>query len=352
MTSVEAEMTINWSKRQTLRLLGGLVLVPALPGEARDTPPALIGSTMGTTYRIQLGQFPDTTSLAKLKFQVGQILETTESCMSTHRPASELNKFNRSITTNWQRISTDSERVIAAALEVQLQSGGAFNCTTSPLVAHWGFGSNPKRGNGLPVPVSEQLLATVSDSGIELLPGRIRKRNPQACLDLNAIAKGDAIDQIASLLRENNIHHYLIEIGGEISVAGYLDGKDLWQVGLENPERGLIETLRLTNQSIATSGDYTDYYFYDGRRYSHLMNPQTGKPVGQDLAMVTVISDTAMLADAWATALMVMGVVKGLSFAEDFGIKAGFVERQHSGFKMTKTEGFRQFCHRRGKQVV
>jgi thiamine biosynthesis lipoprotein len=177
----------------------------------------------------------------------------------------------------------------------------------------------------------KELLESTRNAGIELDSGRIRKLHPYASVDLNGIAKGDAVDRVSDVLKQNGIVNYLVEVGGEVLARGAGPFDDGWVVGIEAPSGGLLATLRLNSGAVATSGDYINYYELAGRRYSHLLDPASGKPVDHRLSMVCVAAPSAMDADAWSTALMVMGLERGYAFALQNRMAALFVSRQAGG---------------------
>jgi thiamine biosynthesis lipoprotein len=337
------QMKLNWKRRQVLQMAGALVLSPVFPGWGRGALPVLSGPTMGTHYKVHIQQVPDNLYLPKLKRSIERVLETTEALMSTYRSTSELSRFNSIPSVDWQEISPDTRRVVNAALQVQKLSVGAFNPATGPLVDYWGFGAKPAATPDTENPPPENLLDKVIDARIEIDSSRIRKNHPQAALDLNAIAKGDAIDGVARALQQFGVNDYLIEVGGEVRVLGAGPSGSGWIVGLENPSGENLVGVRLAGGAIATSGDYVDYFNRNGKRYSHLIDPRSGKPVDHDLALVNVIANNAMQADAWSTALMVMGVEDGFQTALENKMAALFLKRDAGSYKMVMTPEFENY---------
>ena len=335
-------MNVNWKRRRVLQLSGALVLSSFLPRWGRAEIPILTGPTMGTRFKVQTHHVPDGLYLPKLKRAIEQVFRNTESLMSTYRSDSELSLFNASTSTDWQPILTDTARVAETALKVQRQSRGAFNPASGSLVNHWGFGAKPSFVADVSKTPPTQVLASVHDANIELKPGYIRKDNPQAMLDLNGIAKGDAIDGVATLLEQTGIADYLIEIGGEIRARGSGPEGAEWRVGLENPTDSVLTTIRIGEKSVATSGDYVNYFMRNGIRYSHVVDPRAGKPIDHNLASVSVVADTAMQADAWATALLVMGLEEGYRHAQRNSMAAFFLQRDGAGYRSTMTSEFEQ----------
>jgi thiamine biosynthesis lipoprotein len=188
--------------------------------------------------------------------------------------------------------------------------------------------------------VPEGLLKRVAGANIEVKPGHIRKHNEYAALNLNAIAKGDALDQVAGVLERSGIIDYLVEVGGELRARGNGPGGHGWRVGIDGPEGGIRRAIRLNGKAVATSGDYVDYFIADGKRYSHILDPRTGRPVQHGLSLVSVVADSAMQADAWATALLVMGPEEGRRHATRHAMAALFLTRDANGFLEFATPAF------------
>jgi thiamine biosynthesis lipoprotein len=297
---------------------------------------------MGTHYRIRIQHAPVGVYLPKLKRTIEQVLEMTQALMSTYRADSEISNFNASATSRWQNVSAGTARVVQTALRVQRESNGAFDPAAAPLVDYWGFGPMPgpyDRAAGL---VPPELLTRVAGAKIELRAGRMRKHHKGAALDLNAIAKGDALDGVAGVLERAGVTDYLVEIGGEIRAKGAGPGGAGWRIGLDNPGGGVRPIIRLHGKAVATSGDYVDYFMRDGKRYCHILDPRTGRPVEHGLSMVSVVADSAIEADAWATALLVMGPDKGVRHAMRNAMAVLFVRRERDEFLEFATPAFQR----------
>lgn len=330
-----------WTRRSVLQAAGALALVPVLPNWVRAALPALTGTTMGTHYGIHIQHAPVDLYLPKLKRAIEQVFESTQAQMSTYRVDSELSRFNAAPTTRWQDISAGTARVVRAALRVQRESNGAFDPAAAPLVDYWGFGPMPG-SYGRIAGVPPELLTRVTGANIELSGGRIRKHHQDAALDLNAIAKGDALDGVADVLEGAGVTDYLVEIGGEIRARGAGPGGAGWRVGLDNPGGGVRPIIRLNRKAAATSGDYVNYFMHHGKRYCHILDPRTGRPVEHGLSMVSVVADNAIEADAWATALLVMGPDDGAQHAMHHAMAALFVRREGDAFVEFATPAFQR----------
>jgi thiamine biosynthesis lipoprotein len=210
--------------------------------------------------------------------------------------------------------------VFRQAKIVSEATNGAFDITIGPLVNAWGFGFKNKIN--VDQHVVDSLLPLVNFMAIDLVNGRIVKNNPNIHIDYNAIAQGYSVDLLGGLLHQNGIENYLVDIGGEVLARGNKPDGKLWIVGIEKPSeemnsgRTLKATLEIKNKAIATSGNYRKFYEVDGIRYSHTIDPETGYPVKHSLLSATVMADSASIADAYATAFMVMGLEKTKLFLE------------------------------------
>ena len=264
--------------------------------------------------------------------------------MSTWDPGSELSRFNASASTGWFAVSADTLAVVEEGLRVARVTGGAFDVTVGPLVELWGFGPDGVRAR----PSDEALAAArvaVGSAGIEARtdPPAIRKRDPRARLDVSAIAKGFAVDAIAVLLAEEGARGFLVEVGGEVRAAGRKAEGEPWRVAVERPPPvagAPPRVLELVDRAVATSGDYRAVFEEDGTRYPHVIDPRTGLPVTTGVASATVLAATAMEADAFATALMVLPPADGLRLAEREGLAARLLVRAGGGFVERTTADF------------
>jgi thiamine biosynthesis lipoprotein len=308
----------------------------------------LSGQTMGTTWSvIMLPEAVDAESNA-LKELLQKRLDQINSLMSTYDPASELSQFNNQISSDWFTISKDTARVIELSQEISALSEGAFDVSVGPLVELWGFGAT-ERGDRIPSEdqVSKS-LARVGYKNIHLRrePAAIRKQIPELQIDLSAVAKGYAVDALAEILEQRGIRNYLLEIGGELKISGHRGDGNPWQIAIEEPLEGVREVAAifpLTNTALATSGNYRNFYVEDGQRYSHTIDPVSGKPIRHKLASVTVLARTCARADALATALMVLGEEKGRQFCENNQIAAYFLIHEKTSTTVYASPAFERF---------
>ncbi len=331
--------------------LFSMVLLVLAGCERAPEPVKLAGRCMGTswhvTYRVQQGR--PGLDRAAVEAQIAQLLERVEQSMSTYRETSEISRFNRMPVGEWFTASPDFLTVMEAALRVGDASAGAYDITVAPLVERWGFGASTGF-DAQRLPEAQEitdLLAQVGQGALEVdLPGgRLRKFN-QVRVDLSSVAKGYGVDVVADWLLAQGIDNFLVEVGGELRLAGRSHRGDLWRVAIEQPDPGsggIAEALELGSAAVATSGDYRNFVEIDGQRYSHSIDPRTGYPVVHDLVSVTVVHDNAMLADAWATALIVMGAKNARRVAKEQGLAAYFIRRLDSGLDSSYTDLLEQY---------
>jgi thiamine biosynthesis lipoprotein len=338
------------SSRPAWRLLA-VVFLPLLlaVGCQRGAPVlALQGSTMGTSYSVQLAAAPAGLDMQALGQAIARVLEEVNVLMSTYRPDSELSRFNASESTDWFACSPELVEVLAAARQVSDASGGAFDVTVGPLVNLWGFGPNIEPDE---LPGQTQIDAARARMGYRQLelresPPALRKARPDLYVDLSAIAKGYGVDRVAALLARQGIENALVEIGGELRGHGVNGRGEPWRIAVERPlpdgPRQVFRVLGLQDIGMATSGDYRNFFELDGKRYSHSIDPATGRPVGHALVSVTVLAENTMMADAWATALLVLGPERGLALAESRGLAALLISRDRGRLRARATKGFEQ----------
>lgn len=326
-----------------------ITLIVLLAGCEREPDRTVLeGLTMGTTWSVVIsGKMPDQ-ERRLLQETIQARLDELDRTMSTYMEDSELSLVNRSRETGWIDVPDDLHSVIAKAMEISYLTGGAFDITIGPLVNLWGFGPGERDES---VPATEEIRAVLNKTGYSKLklgmsPPAIRKTEPDLYLDLSGIAKGHAVDEIAALTQSRNINNYMVDIGGEIRVKGTNPEGRIWRLGIEKPvsgERSVQRIISLEDMAMATSGDYRNYFEHEGVRYSHTIDPRTGRPVRHNLASVTVLHASAMTADALATALLVMGPTEGLKFAARNQLPAFFIIKTRDGFIERYTEPFRHY---------
>lgn len=308
----------------------------------------LAGQTMGTTWSVRLVQKGELAESERLQAAIEGRLEQLNARLSTYIDSSDVSRFNAHDGTDWFSVSADTYDVVRKAIEISELSGGAFDITIGPLVDLWGFGAPGPRVS-LPAQADiDSLLANTAYTLIEVResPMAVRKTHAGARIDLSAIAKGYAVDEIARLLDGSGFPSYMAEIGGEVRTRGIRADGEAWKIAIEDPDanqRTVQRVLALSNLAVATSGDYRNFFDYDEKRYSHTLNPSTGWPVAHNLASVSVISETAMDADALATALLVLGSQKGMDLAVQKNIAASFIVRHEQGLEELQSPRFKEF---------
>jgi len=310
----------------------------------------LSGQTMGTTWSLNMVPGSPGTDSAVLKQRLQARLDQINGLMSTYDPESELSRFNSQAGTDWYPVSEDTARVIDVSQEISAISGGAFDISIGPLVELWGFGAGERRAK---TPTEGQIrenLARIGYKNIQLRrgPTAIKKQIPELQIDLSAVAKGYAVDALAKILEQQGINNYLLEIGGELQVSGHRGDESPWQIAIEKPledVRDVATIFPLTNTALATSGNYRNFYVEDGQRYSHTIDPVSGKPIRHKLASVTVLARTCARADALATALMVLGEEKARLFCEKNEIAAYFLIHDKTSTTVYASPAFERFLN-------
>lgn len=299
---------------------------------------------MGTYYRVTVA---DTVSNREsLTSGVEATLDNVDRLMSTYRDDSGLSQLNRHENADWFAVSMETARVISTSIEVSKMSDGALDITVGPLVNLWHFG--PDRTKEDDVPTEEQIATAKVRVGIDNIevridPPTVRKKRPDIYIDLSSIAKGYAVDRVCEYLRGKGYKNFLVDIGGELKGEGYKTAGKSWRVAIEAPlidRREIERVVPLENLAMATSGDYRNYFEVDGVRYCHIIDPRTGRPVTHRLASVSVLDPNCVKADAWATALFVLGNEEGFDCAVDHDLTALFIIKEEKGFVERATPAF------------
>ncbi|WP_323781836.1 FAD:protein FMN transferase [Leisingera sp.] len=291
----------------------------------------LSGQTMGTTYSvIAIGNELDQAALSEA---VEGTLASVNAKMSNWDPASEVSTFSAARSTAPVRVSPEFAHVLAAANDVHQKTGGKFDVTLGPLIELWGFG--PRKPED-PVPSDDAIEKALDGVGqarlltLDAAAGTLKKSAPETGINLSAIAKGYGVDAVAAALEGAGVDRYMVEIGGDLVAKGENAKGEDWRIGIEKPDAAAQRVqliVPVSNLGLATSGDYRNYFEYEGERYSHILDPVAGRPVTHRTASVTVIAENAMLADAWATAMLVLGRENGLELAEAHKLAVFFIDR-------------------------
>lgn len=246
------------------------------------------------------------------KAAIEQVLQDVDQSLSPFNPSSVITAINQN-----KDVEADERfiEVFNLATTVYDDTHGAFDITVAPLVNAWGFGF--KSGTMPTAADIDSIKQFVGFNTVSLSNRRIVKQDRRTMLDCSAIAKGYGVDLVASYLSEQGIEDYMVEIGGEVSVKGTNDSGKPWRIGVSKPtddtlavNQELQTVLSLTDMAMATSGNYRNFYYKDGQKYAHTIDPATGFPVQHNILSATVIANTCAKADAYATAFMVMGLEK------------------------------------------
>lgn len=324
------------------RLLAGALGTLALAGCGRpreQTDPLHFGGdTMGTRYSVKVAGGFDEARAAALREAVHAALDGVDRRMSVHRADSELSALNRAPAAAPFALSAELYAVLSAAQAVARASDGAFDVTVAPLVDIWGFGPTQRRA-ARSVPPLARVQAQRPAVGhhalrLDAATRTATKLRDGLRADLGGIAKGYGVDLAARALEAEGVHDYMIEAGGEVRVRGrHADGRP-WRIGIERPDAWpprAHHVVPLAGGAMATSGDYRIYFEQDGKRYSHEIDPASGFPIDHRLCSVTVVADDCMMADALATALIVLGPERGWALAQAQRLAAYFIERDADG---------------------
>ncbi|WP_318261625.1 FAD:protein FMN transferase [Zhongshania marina] len=302
----------------------------------------LSGMTMGTTYHITVRNPAGEWTEQSLKEALDKRLAAFNQIASTYISNSELSQLNTMPAGEWRQLTPMLFDILVMAVEVSWLSNGAFDVTVGPLVDLWGFGPEKHEGK----PSEEALNKALEEVGfdrieLDMADHKIKKGAPLR-IDLSAIAKGYGVDAVALWLESLGSTDYLVEIGGEMRVAGLSPRGDQWRIGVESPDLEVDKTtpILLGNIGVATSGDYRNYFEENGVRYSHTIDPRTGRPITHNLASVTVLDPSCAFADAMATAFSVLGGDKTIELAEQLDIPVYLIEKTESGFSSRYSSSF------------
>lgn len=287
-------------------------------------------ATMGTVATIGIVG-PDSAQVAGPAYRALVNFHRADSLLSNWTATSAIARVNREAAAGPVELGPELTRILDTANTIHEASAGAFDPTIEPLVRAWGFlGGEPHVPGDREFARASQLVGW---SNVELRGATVRFRQPEVRLDLGGIAKGFAVDQAAALLDGEGLPSFLIDLSGNMILRGAPAGREAWRVGVRDPLDRVdhLGTLDLSDVAIATSGDYEQFVAADGQRYGHILDPRTGRPV-DGMAQVTVIAPTAMLADAWATALFVLGAEEGRRIAAEYEeLHCILVERNANG---------------------
>ena len=309
-------------------------------------PVKLLGEAQGTYYAIS---YYDSLN-RDLQYEIDSLLKDFDQSVSLWVPNSVISKVNNNDTS--VRLDTYFIEIFKLSKTVAENTNGAFDFTVGPLVKAWGFGFDENRN--VDSLIIDSILQFVGHQKMNIDNGWLFKEDERIAIDFNAIAQGYSVDLVGYWLETKNIDNYLVDIGGEVKARGQKPDGTYWKVGIEKPadkmndSRDLKAVVELRDKCVATSGNYRKFYEENGVRYSHTIDPQTGYPVQHSLLSASVIADHASVADAYATAFMVMGLEKSKSFlSQSEGLEAFFIYSDKEGnYNTFATEGFQSHITR------
>lgn len=299
------------------------------------------GYTMGTSYQVTM-QDP-TGKATNIHQQIETELRLINQQMSTYIEDSDLSIFNQKKSTDCQKLPAAVIKVITSAQQVSQQTKGKFDVTLNPLIEEWGF---DKKQTNDQVPTDQLITKMLDRIGFDKLVVKtdcVQKSIGELSVNLSAIAKGYGVDRVAQIVERNGIKDYLVEIGGETASKGLNPSSKSWRLAVEAPlqQRKIQQVFSPLGKGVATSGDYRNYFEKEGIRYSHTIDPTTGKPITHNLASITVLHQQTMLADAYATAFMVMGDKLSLEFANQRNIPVYLIIKNDGEFETVANDAFK-----------
>lgn len=299
------------------------------------------GFVFGTVYKITYQCKDD------LKPEIEAELKRFDQSLSPFNDSSVISRVNRN-----EELVTDSffQTCFNRSMEISRETEGAFDITVAPLANAWGFGF--KKGTFPDSLMIDSLLEFTGYEKVKLENGKVIKQDPRTMLSCSAVAKGYSVDVVAHLLDRKGIKNYMVDIGGEVVVKGKNATGDLWRIGINKPyddslavKQDIQIILNLTDVGMATSGNYRNYYYKDGKKYAHTIDPRTGYPVQHSILSSTVVAEDCMTADALATSFMVMGLEEAEKFCKaNPMIDAYFIYSGENGeFKTYYTDGMKRY---------
>jgi len=340
-------MVHTFAKR--LLLTAALTLLAACNDNETRPQIDLEGKTMGTFYSVKIsGEIEQ--NKQQLQQEIDALLEQANDDISTYRPNSVLSRFNQNHSSEPQPIPRGMADIILMAQRIGRDTNGAMDITVGPLVNLWGFGPDKR---AVKAPQQQQIDAAKRNTGLQHLKllsdnrGEwLQKDLPQMYVDLSTLGEGYGVDQLVRLMARKGITNYLVSVGGAVSSRGVNGQGKPWRVAIQKPtdrENAVQAMVDLQGYGISTSGSYRNYFEQDGQRYSHVIDPTTGRPINHRLVSATVIAPTALEADGWDTGLMVLGTEKALKLAEEQGLAVYLISKTDDGFSAVMTPQFKAF---------
>ena len=290
----------------------------------------LVGQTMGTTYKVVAVDHTRQLDQDDVSRAISGALTQVNASMSNWDPRSEISRINDAPPGVLTPMSAELSQVMAAAADVHGASRGRFDTTMGPLIELWGFGAPGQRTRPADAAIAQALSKTGHANTLTLTANQVQKTDKDAQVYLAGIGKGYGADHVGRALESLGLTDFMVEIGGDLYASGRNPEGLPWQIGIESPDplqRGLSQVVGVSGMGLASSGDYRNFFEVDGQRFSHLIDPVTGAPVVHQTASATVLAENAMLADAWATAMLTLGRARGMEIAKAHNIAVMFIER-------------------------
>ncbi|HHS9510788.1 TPA: FAD:protein FMN transferase ApbE [Klebsiella quasipneumoniae subsp. quasipneumoniae] len=335
-------------------LLGACVLFSGCdsattPATPASTATVLDGKTMGTFWRVSVIGVDEAKAQA-LRAKVQAQLDADDRLLSTWNNDSALMRFNHAADTRPWPVSEAMADIVTLSLRIGAKTDGAMDITVGPLVNLWGFGPDKQP---VATPDAQAIAAAKARTGLQHLQvinqsGRqfLQKDIPDLFVDLSTVGEGYAADHLARLMEQEGISRYLVSVGGALVSRGMNGEGKPWRVAIQKPtdrENAVQAIVDINGHGISTSGSYRNYYELDGKRISHVIDPQTGQPITHKLVSVTVIAPTALEADGWDTGLMVLGPEKAQQVVREQGLAVYMIVKEGEGFKTWMSPQFRTF---------
>ncbi|GKO85070.1 FAD:protein FMN transferase [Klebsiella quasipneumoniae] len=335
-------------------LLGACVLFSGCdsattPATPASTATVLDGKTMGTFWRVSVIGVDEAKAQA-LRAKVQAQLDADDRLLSTWKNDSALMRFNHATDTRPWPVSEAMADIVTLSLRIGAKTHGAMDITVGPLVNLWGFGPDKQP---VVTPDAQAIAAAKARTGLQHLQvinqsGRqfLQKDIPDLFVDLSTVGEGYAADHLARLMEQEGISRYLVSVGGALVSRGMNGEGKPWRVAIQKPtdrENAVQAIVDINGHGISTSGSYRNYYELDGKRISHVIDPQTGQPITHKLVSVTVIAPTALEADGWDTGLMVLGPEKAQQVVREQGLAVYMIVKEGEGFKTWMSPQFRTF---------
>lgn len=314
---------------------------PKTPEKSENAAVATVleGKTMGTFWRVSVINV-DKARAEALRGKIQTQLDADDQLLSTWKNDSALMRFNHSKSTSPWPVSEAMADIVTESLRVGYKTQGAMDITVGPLVNLWGFGPDKQP---VKTPTQQQIDDARGLTGLHHLSvlyqyGQqyLEKNIPDLFVDLSTVGEGYAADHLAALMAEEGIPRYLVSVGGALVSRGMNASDKPWRVAIQKPtdEQNAVQAIvDINGHGISTAGSYRNYYELDGKRISHAIDPQTGRPITHNLVSVTVIAPTALEADAWDTGLMVLGTEKAKEVVRREGLAVYMITREGNGFK-------------------